>query len=382
VHTSKPEEHIYFLDYLRGIAIILVFVFHALGASYGTDQLNWNGWLRDFHHASPTFLLLLPATFGWSGVAIFFVVSGFCIHLSHERSKAKQFKIFFARRFFRIYPPYFVALIFFALLFPLTRSRLDSINSFAQLGSHLLLLHNFDSRSFFGINPAFWSIAIEAQLYLLYPLLLLFVRSFGWKNALWLTGTIEILMRAISGWHDTMPQWFTGSPFAFWFSWSIGAALADDFLKGQPLILSRCPLWVWPSFIIISYFIKPLSAFGFLSVALFTANVIACLARPVCPLPQATQTHSVLARLARHISRVGIVSYSVYLIHQPLIWIAPRLFKKIFPAQHIHPLIVFASCLLEWPFVLFLSYYFYHFVEQPSISIGKWFVRTKLVVDH
>jgi peptidoglycan/LPS O-acetylase OafA/YrhL len=362
-----------------------VFVFHALGASCGIDHLNWNGWLQDFHHASRTFLLLLPAGFGWSGVSIFFVVSGFCIHLSHERSKVKSFKVFFARRFFRIYPPYFVALLFFALFFPLTRLKMNSLDDFAQLGSHLYLLHNFDQRSFFGINPAFWSIAVEAQLYLLYPVLLLFVRRFGWKRALWLAGTLEILLRAISGWPEILPQWFTCSPFAFWFSWSIGAALADNFLKDQPLILRRCPLWVWPSLTIIFYFVKPLSAFAFLSAALFGANIIACLARPICPpftQIDLSKTRFALVWLSKHIRWVGIISYSVYLLHQPLTLIAPRLFSKLFPAYHVHPLIIFTACLLEWPLVLFLSYYFYRFVEQPSINFGKWFVRTKLTVDQ
>ncbi|MCI0658269.1 MAG: acyltransferase family protein, partial [Acidobacteria bacterium] len=104
--NPRPEEHITFLDTLRGIAIALVFAFHSLGPSFGVDHLAWSGWLRDFSSVRRSFLALLPASLGWSGVAIFFVVSGFCIHLSHERSRRKGFKVFFIRRFFRIYPPY------------------------------------------------------------------------------------------------------------------------------------------------------------------------------------------------------------------------------------------------------------------------------------
>jgi peptidoglycan/LPS O-acetylase OafA/YrhL len=375
--VAKPEEHISFLDHLRGIAIILVFLFHSVGASYGKDQLSWNGWLRDFH-ISRTFLLLLPLTLGWGGVAMFFVVSGFCIHLSHERSKAKEFKVFFARRFFRIYPPYFVTLIFFALIFPSTKLRFHSLQDFEPLVSHLFLIHNLDLRSYSAINGSYWSIAVEAQLYLLYPILLFLVQRLGWKNALWLTGSIEMTMRTISGWHDTMPVWFNVSPFIFWFSWSIGAILANDFLKGQALFLRGCPLWLWPSVTVICYFIKPLSVYCFVTVALFTANLIAyLLSTPNLPAP--SRGSFAYVYLWKHVRWVGIISYSVYLIHQPFLWLVPRFIGELFPGRHIHPLITFAGCLLEWPVVLFLSYWLYQFVERPSASLGKWFVRTKLV---
>ena len=51
------------------------------------------------------------------GVAIFFVVSGFCIHLSFRRGAPGDWRGFFIRRFFRIYPPYFLAVLIFAFFF-------------------------------------------------------------------------------------------------------------------------------------------------------------------------------------------------------------------------------------------------------------------------
>ena len=117
------ERRIDFLDPIRGIAILLVFVFHSLGTAFGRDELPWGPWFRDFN-VPGSFLLLLPATFGWVGVAIFFVVSGFCIHLSYSR--LPQWSLFLQRRFFRIYPPYLVALLFFALAFPITRLHFAS----------------------------------------------------------------------------------------------------------------------------------------------------------------------------------------------------------------------------------------------------------------
>ena len=101
-HTASDapiNRRIDFLDPIRGVAILLVFGYHSLGAAFGHDQLPWGHWFRDFKVA-PSFLPLIPVTFGWAGVAIFFVVSGFCIHLSFSRSP--QWRLFFWRRFFRV----------------------------------------------------------------------------------------------------------------------------------------------------------------------------------------------------------------------------------------------------------------------------------------
>src|SRR5947209_14137043 len=81
---NHRQKHIDFLDHFRGIAVVAVFLFHSLGTACGRNQLPWANWIADFD-VSRTFLVLLPFSLGWSGVAIFFVVSGFCIHLNFRR---------------------------------------------------------------------------------------------------------------------------------------------------------------------------------------------------------------------------------------------------------------------------------------------------------
>ena len=107
---KSGSKHLELLDHLRGVAILAVLIFHTLGMAFGYDALPWKGWLRDFSgHA--TFLCFLPVgMIGQAGVAIFFVVSGFCIHLSFE-TQGREWSRFFIRRFFRIYPPYLLALL-------------------------------------------------------------------------------------------------------------------------------------------------------------------------------------------------------------------------------------------------------------------------------
>jgi peptidoglycan/LPS O-acetylase OafA/YrhL len=167
-----------YIDPLRGLAIALVFVVHCLGVSFGYDELNWNGWFRDFN-VSRSFLALLPATFGWVEVPIFFVISGFCIHLSYERPTRRSFSDFFLRRFFRIYPPYLIALLIFSFFSPWQAINFCSLHDLAQFGSHFLLVHNLDARSFFGFKSGVLEYSCRASAIFTLPLRLYFCHKLG-----------------------------------------------------------------------------------------------------------------------------------------------------------------------------------------------------------
>jgi peptidoglycan/LPS O-acetylase OafA/YrhL len=375
-----PEKHISFLDPIRGLAILGVVFYHSMGATFGSFQLNWNGLLRDFNQPR-AFLALLPATYGWLGVAVFFVVSGFCIHISHERSRQKGFSVFFIRRFFRIYPPYLLVLLFFAFVFPPTRLDFSSkllhtqtnfAYSSATLVGHVLLVHNFNKLMDHGINGSFWSIAVEVQLYILYPLLLWLVRGMGWRRIMVLTGLIEIGVRTLQGAMTLVnpsfdpPGWFIENPLIFWFSWSIGAGLAEAYLKKEPLPFRSFPLLLWPVLTLGCFWFKPLFPFCFTLGALSTATVIAYLLEKPDPLP----TKGALGLVVRHLSWAGTVSYSAYLIHQPIIDIVPD-FAIRYLGLHPESMLVYASCLLAWFPVLGMAYLLYIWVETPSIAWGK-----------
>jgi peptidoglycan/LPS O-acetylase OafA/YrhL len=366
--ATSINRHIDFLDPIRGVAILLVFVYHSLGVAYGRDQLPWGHWFRNFN-ASHSFLLLIPATFGWVGVAIFFVVSGFCIHLSFSRSP--QWSLFFWRRFFRIYPLYLVTLLFFALVFPATRLHSVSLSSSDQLVSHLLLIHNF-GKSIFGINSSYWSIAIEVQLYALYPLLIALATRFGWRRSLVGIAAIEVTLRLTMGVLGTvggkgMPSYLSASPLVYWFSWSLGAYVAERHIRGTIDSLPKYSLYAIGTAAVASTFFKPLYGLSFLLFALLTAGVVATFLHNgelQFPFPVALRTH---------LQKVGIWSYSLYLWHQPLVAFVPRLVSKIAPGAHIHPLIMFAFCILLWIFMVPMARLSYQFCELPSISLGKLF---------
>jgi peptidoglycan/LPS O-acetylase OafA/YrhL len=370
--TQAVSSYLPFIDYFRGVAILLVFVYHA--TFIVADQIRWPEGLWDFHVS----LLLLPATFGWAGVSIFFVISGFCIHLSHERAKDKSMATFFIRRFFRIYPPYLVALLIFAAC------RLEfhahPWESFRLLAWHALLLNNYLDYS--GISATFWSIAVEAQLYLLYPVLLAISDRMGWRKTLWITAAIELGIRLgtplftyfFPNVHEIL--YVIRSPFYYWFIWTIGAALADAYLQGKPLPFARGSLLFWVGISVAVYYCGPLSSLSWVGFAIATAYAMAyCLNRPGLTCKPFRGS----GFLINLIQFTGIVSYSMYLLHQPMMKIIVFLLSK---HAAFSPSVICGLMLLTWGIIFALSYLFYRCLELPGIALGKSIIERRKLRLH
>src|SRR5262249_15937795 len=146
----RPE-----LDGLRGIAILLVLMLHQ------TEALRDTGW-RTFW------------SFGWAGVDLFYVLSGFLITgiLLDARAQEGFFRRFYWRRVLRILPLYYLWLLFFTVVLPLSGASLAPLLS-ARHGQlwwwvHLSNWHfAFGHEVPTGISIA-WSLSIEEQFYLLW----------------------------------------------------------------------------------------------------------------------------------------------------------------------------------------------------------------------
>lgn len=378
--ARKHFDHLDLLDYARAVAIISVVAFHCLCASGA--QLFWSTWSRNLN--VPFFnLLLLPVNLGSLGVAIFFVVSGFCIHLSFQR-QGRSYADFFIRRFFRIYPAYLAALLFFALLFPkscLIFSGPSSNQAWTQLLSHLLLIHNFLPGTYMAINPAFWSLAIEVQLYVLYPILLFLVGQLGWKRTMVILAIIEAIIhtgKAVALLNETSGHHFLSrsldgificlyglgrSPFAYWFSWSLGALIADSYLQQKPQPLARVSPVVWVGCTALCFLVRPLSEFMFMMGCLASAAVLSRL------LTNKVQINPDRFSL-KFLSKIGTWSYSLYLLHQPLIWAVPIAWLSSYGHAAEFVFLGFAALA-----VVPLSFLLYRTVEAPSIKAAKNLIK-------
>jgi peptidoglycan/LPS O-acetylase OafA/YrhL len=160
------------LDGIRGAAVLLVLVFHWFLSEGGLVFLP-----------QPIYNVLLM---GWSGVDLFFVLSGFLITsiLIKERDADNYFKIFYVRRFCRILLLYFAVLLLTLAVFYLTLpvdSRNWLFGSILPVWSYLTFTQNLvmSATGTMGskIIDATWSLVVEEQFYLTLPLIVRFVRK-------------------------------------------------------------------------------------------------------------------------------------------------------------------------------------------------------------
>ena len=130
-----------------------------------------------FHHA-----LHIPIL--WVGVDLFFVLSGFLITsilIRQRQSEAKvYFGSFYERRFRRIIPPYFIFLVIAGLCFKFDWMRLWYWYVF--FGANIAESFGFGGG---GVLTPMWSLAVEEQFYLFWPLLVYYVRPRRLKQILW-----------------------------------------------------------------------------------------------------------------------------------------------------------------------------------------------------
>ena len=364
--ASPAPRHIPWLDELRGIAVLFVYVFHSLVASYAIYSIPWKGWLPDLAAVPLSFSMFLPFFFGGAGVAIFFTLSGFCIHLSHARSSDSSLRSYAWRRFTMIYPPYLMAMLLFLFIPPFGSLDLSQPR-LLQLFSHMLLIHNFSATTLFGINASFWSIAIEMQLYVLYPLILAIAARKGWGRAIAATALVEIGLRGLMafGWStgvDLVPFWLTSSPLNYVMSWSLGTWVADAYVRQRPLPLHSHSVVGWGLLSVASMFFLPTAPFMFLLISVTTATGISKALHnsvtSITPFPKA-------------IGLVGLASYSVYLLHQPILLIAISASHNLGLTANAHPLVDVALCLLVFFPILLFSWISYQYIEVPFARLGR-----------
>lgn len=151
---DRPPHQVLALDGLRALAILLVLCAHFFG----------DFWSRHVHGALPGMAQWAPFNWGWTGVDLFFVLSGYLIgkQLWRERLKTGtvRFVPFILRRGLRIWPLFFAMLAYYSLFGPIHPKIWD-----------YAFLTNF-TRGRSGFDDA-WSLSTEEQFYIIVPLVII-----------------------------------------------------------------------------------------------------------------------------------------------------------------------------------------------------------------
>ena len=164
-----PRSHIPALDGLRGWAILLVLLTHIAA------PLRWS---------TP---LLVISSYGWVGVDLFFALSGFLITgiLIDSKPRTGYLKNFYARRILRIWPIYFLLLALVFLVTTHLGPAFQFPRSYYRWEYYVFYLQNLWLKDF-GPAPLqmTWSLAVEEQFYLLWPLVVLVTSASRLKRIL------------------------------------------------------------------------------------------------------------------------------------------------------------------------------------------------------
>lgn len=305
---AEVRRQVLGLDGLRGLAALYVVLFHC--------------WLYTFpgypNSSAPPWLDGLM--FGRLAVVFFLVLSGFSLAISPARHGWGSGGVaqFLRRRAWRILPPYWAALVMSLIIswFVVPASRFGPPTDSSILVYGLLAQDMFTAPT---PNGAFWSIGVEAELYLLFPLLLFVRRRWG-AAVLVAVVTLPVIGRGLMAAGASPVEganWLAPNLAPVFVAGMVGAGIvvASDRVRRLP--------WGW--FAVLAA--VPVVALGVVRGSVWTVTHYFWVDLAIAPAMTmliaavATGRPAVLVRLltARPVRSLGSFSYSLYLIHLPIV---------------------------------------------------------------
>ena len=358
------------IDILRGISAVGVVLFHSR-----VDL--WVGF-REIQ-ANPQHFTSIDRCFAWLSapisqlgylVMLFFVISGFCIHLPYAGSlEAPSWRIYAIRRIFRIVPPYLVALILSLYVIDVSDDwrRVSSEQGSLVLWS-AVFMQNYIAGGQLISNPSLWSIPVEVELYFVYVLIAVASRRFSVTatSVFFLTGLCSAVAAGLYalGWII-----FAVNFLKFWVIWWSGAWLAEKWRAGS------LPSWRWSGWLCLIVALLSTACMTWAKVPYaylhFGWGAISFCALWWC-LVQQWEPKTWIWRI---FGRVGLFSYSLYLVHFPVLRLMGIWWCQTFGGKSDSILVSIVGALVCVP----IAWIFYMLIERPfhllGRSIGRRFSR-------
>lgn len=352
------SEIFYFkkLDQLRFIAFILVFWQHAFSLSFQGISEN-----RITQEIINSFTIT-----GGVGVHIFFVLSGFLITflmIQEDKNFGKiNIPFFYVRRILRIWPVYYIVTLSGIYLLPKLFSTFTFHGSEAK---NLLFLNNFDMLNHAPNVGIAWSVAIEEQFYLVWPLIFSIFKS---KKQLTIATSVLLLLSITFKYFNQEDAYFhTFGNVSYLMTGCLGAI----FFIFNKVPFLRSPIKLYQ--IIISYVILRT-----VPILMPTAGLISELTLHfvyiLLILNLVSQPNSSKGNL---ISALGQMTYGMYLYHPIIIILTKIGFDRLNLQYQIKPEVNFAMASLALLITVLLSYLSYHYFEKIILRLKSSFSKVK-----
>lgn len=364
----RPRLHLAHVDGLRALAALMVFVNHAFAQAWtpGTTPAPERPWSL-FSYSLVT---------GHLSVTVFIVISGFCLALPVVAEGGGRLpggvRRFLERRSLRILPPYYAAVVLsLALIATVIGERTGTlwdvplILSWVSIVSHLFLVQNLFATG--SINYVFWSIAVEFQIYLLFPALLWLWRRIGPLATIAVALLLGYALGLSSSRISRANPHFVGM-------FMMGVLAAHVALSESP-VFARARRLPWGllalSALVVAGVLIPLwgvetSTYRFrvldLPVAIMATGLLVVSSRPE---PSAAR------RLLgwKPLAFLGTFSYSLYLIHAPLLQVLWQYVLN--PLGFARPAMFVFLLTVGLAVVLLCAYLFFLAIEAPFLRSAR-----------
>jgi peptidoglycan/LPS O-acetylase OafA/YrhL len=326
-----------------------------------------------FYHAGFGF-----ASGGYVGVDIFFVLSGFLIFNSIQSSIKKDhfsFLVFYERRFLRIFPAVItvaalVSIVGYQLLFPEEiKELLESVQSFLMLRSNIWASNSI---SYFGIEVGykplihFWSLSIELQFYIFFPILLYFCLKNEAKSFLIVIVVIVFLVSLFYAifWIENNPNdGYFSSRMRVW-QFSLGGILS---LSRITSVVNSTSLKIKSTLVGFGLLLILLSVVIFDKSSLFPGKfaLVPCLGA-ILILAFSGEKGCFFSNFLsmRWFGFIGTISFSLYLTHQPIM-----AFYRVFLGRNLDAIESILTIFLS----ILVSVILYYVIEKPFQKKSNFF---------
>jgi len=376
--TSHSSRRIPELDGLRGIACLMVLVWHYFGVvdlSSGAMQLvsqnlgvptpgSGSG------HASVSWITMLGA----SGVDLFFVLSGFLISgiLFDNTNSPTYFRTFFVRRVCRIFPVYYLVFLSLLLVLPLAQ-YLPALNiwllrDLMPLWSYATFTQNifmaFDSSTngggrWIGMT---WSVAVEEHFYLLFPFVVRFLSQRAVRDLAVLSIFGAAILRVLA---DKVGIWYYPLLPCRIDCMAIGVLLA--YSLRQPGVApwlreNRGRIYMAMALSVLGFIFFKDNMLGYTWIAM----AFGCVLLLVVIHPETW-----LASICRwsSLQKVGLLSYGIYMFHQAVNGTMHAAFFEYRPI--IRDLATLGVTCVSVGLTLALALASYHLMEKHFLRLGQ-----------